>query len=178
MPITRFVAVRVVWNSTCGGFFVDRDQRPGFLDQRPNGGRFHVLMADVREIHQALADPLEALRDSLHARQTVQGGRSSMVSISFSIDPFEDGEGRVQLVRDARGEQAEADQAVLFFQAAQRGGEFVLLPAERGDRFVAGAHDLADFVAQDFTRGIISRSRSPVWVAASASSMRRRGRYT
>ena len=48
---------------------------------------------------------------------------------------------------DAGRQQAEAYQAVLLFESPERGGQFILLAAQCGDRFIARAHNLADLVA-------------------------------
>ena len=53
-------------------------------------------------------------------------------------------------MRDARGQQTEADQPVLLLQSFQRRGELIFLAAQSIHRLVAGTHDLADLVAQDF----------------------------
>ncbi len=56
-------------------------------------------------------------------------------------------------MRHAGGKQAQAHQAVLLFNAAEGRGEFVFAFAQGLYRFIAGAHDLADLVAQDFGVG-------------------------
>ena len=56
-------------------------------------------------------------------------------------------------MRHARGKEAQADEAVLFFDAAEGGCEFVFAFTKRLDGVVARAHDLADLVAHDFGFG-------------------------
>ena len=130
-------------------FIVDRDQCPGLVDQRPDSHRFHLLLADPREIDQALADALQPLGHPLHAREAVERLRVVGGLDQFFDRAVQDRQRRIQLMRDAGREQAEADQAVLFLESPQRGGQLVFLASQRCDRIVARAHDLPDLVAQD-----------------------------
>ena len=64
-------------------------------------------------------------------------------------------------MRHAGRKQAQADQPILFFQPPQRAGQFVFLPAQRRHGFIARAHQIADFVAQD----VVLRNQLPLPVA-------------
>ena len=111
--------------------------------------RLHVLLADARKIHQALADAADALRDAQHARQAFQRGRVVGGLGELFDGALQDGERRVQLMRDAGAQQAQADQAVLRLQLAERFLQILFALAKLDDGGVARAHDLADFVAGD-----------------------------
>ena len=91
----------------------------------------------------------DALRDAQHAGQAFERGGVVGGFGELFDGALQDGERRVQLVRDAGAEQAQADQAVLRFQLAQRFFEIVFALAELDDGGVARAHDLTDFVAGD-----------------------------
>ena len=56
LPFTTSSGVDVIGEARRGGLFVDGHQRPGLVDQMAQRHRLHVLFADAREIHQALAD--------------------------------------------------------------------------------------------------------------------------
>ena len=79
-----------------------------------------MLFADAREIHQAFADAADALGDAQHAGQALEGGGVAGVFGEFLDGALEDRERGVELMRHAGAEQAEADQAVLRFEFAER----------------------------------------------------------
>ena len=81
-------------------------------------------------------------------------------------------------MRHAGREQAEADQAILFLQPAERGGEFVLVSAQLCDGSLRERMIWPISSPRISAAGISSLWRSPAWVAVSAASIRRKGRYT
>jgi len=112
-----------------------------------------MLLTDFGEIDQAFADGSQALGHTLHAGQPLQRRNVFGCFDEFFDRPVQDRERRVELMRHAGRKQAQADQAVLFFQTPQCCGQLVFLPAQLGHGFVARLHDLTDLVAQDFRAG-------------------------
>ena len=135
------------------GLLIDCHERPGFFDEGADGRRLHFALTHAREIDEAFADALQALRYALHTVEAVE--RWGVVGgLGHLLDGTgEDGEGRIELMRDGGGEEAEADEAVLLLQAAEGGGELILSIAEGGYGSITRAHDLADLVLGDLFGG-------------------------
>ena len=101
-----FLGCDVIGELDGGGFVVDRDQAPGFFDERADHQWSHVLVTDAGEIYQALADFLKALRDPLHAREAIEGRLIFGGLDQFFDRAVQDSERRIQFVGHARRKEA------------------------------------------------------------------------
>ncbi len=132
---------------------VDGNQPPRFVDERLHGDQLHLLRAGLREIDQALADLLDALRHAQYPGQAVER-RRFLGGLGKLLDrPLQYRERRIQLVRHAGADETEVHQAVLGLQPAQRILQVLFMFAKLQDGLVAGTHDLADFVSGDLAVG-------------------------
>ena len=152
-----------------GGFAVEGDEGGGFAEDSGDGAVDEAGRADACEVEEAFAEAFDAADDAAE-----EGGLGGIDGAAAGVEAFgeafDDGEGGVEFVGDAGGHHAEAGEAVGvgevsaggfeevvfafevvgdFFEALEGDGEFLAAGAEFEDGLVAGAHDLAEFIAGD-----------------------------
>ncbi len=131
-----------VKDGDAGGFAVEADEGPGFVGEGCEGRGGGARRAGAGVVEEAFAEAFEAADDA--GEEGGVGGREgeAWAALEALGEALGDGEGRVHLVGEAGGEQAQGGKAV-------GAGEGAFLFAEGVDGAVAGAHDFAQFVGGD-----------------------------
>ena len=78
-----------------GGFLVDADEVPGFLNEGLDGDGFEDIVTDAGEVDEAFGDFLDALGDAEHAVEPLPGGGVAGLFGHLFEGAEEDGEGRI-----------------------------------------------------------------------------------